>query len=258
MGKTLPFERKDSWDVCWAADSPNLFAVMEKTRMSVSIYAHRCMPACSTSSFYLDYDRRHPLSTLLSLNPPVCSRYVFDGFEAQEPTLSSGYLASFTSLTVKAVLMDDVMLSPDKPTKDLIVEFETKVPTDTQTHTSLLNTHIKSVCLQPLRDMRELMERDGRAEAYARIEANPHSKLWRILAEHSLNALDLPMADKVIETGMSVFTDFICVSQAMVKCGDYPGIQYVKRLNSLGDKMKQRAEVCSSTPPNALLIPHHR
>ena len=29
------FERRDVWDLCWAADNPELFALMEKTRMYI-------------------------------------------------------------------------------------------------------------------------------------------------------------------------------------------------------------------------------
>jgi WD repeat-containing protein 35 len=32
-GQLLSFERKDAWDLQWAEDNPDLFAVMEKTRM---------------------------------------------------------------------------------------------------------------------------------------------------------------------------------------------------------------------------------
>ncbi|XP_076068879.1 intraflagellar transport protein Oseg4 [Oratosquilla oratoria] len=35
MGSVLKFERKDVWDMCWAQDNPELFAMMEKTRMYV-------------------------------------------------------------------------------------------------------------------------------------------------------------------------------------------------------------------------------
>uniref|UniRef100_A0A0G4GH72 Uncharacterized protein n=1 Tax=Chromera velia CCMP2878 TaxID=1169474 RepID=A0A0G4GH72_9ALVE len=35
MGDKLPFERKDVWDIRWASDNPDLFAIMEKTRMYV-------------------------------------------------------------------------------------------------------------------------------------------------------------------------------------------------------------------------------
>ena len=29
------FERRDVWDLCWAMDNPELFALMEKTRMYI-------------------------------------------------------------------------------------------------------------------------------------------------------------------------------------------------------------------------------
>jgi len=34
-GSVLPFERKDAWDFRWASDNPELFALMEKTRMYI-------------------------------------------------------------------------------------------------------------------------------------------------------------------------------------------------------------------------------
>lgn len=35
IGEQLKLERKDVWDMKWAKDNPDLFAVMEKTRMYV-------------------------------------------------------------------------------------------------------------------------------------------------------------------------------------------------------------------------------
>ena len=35
IGKQLPLERKDVWDLCWADDNPDMFAMMEKTRMYI-------------------------------------------------------------------------------------------------------------------------------------------------------------------------------------------------------------------------------
>merc|ERR1719453_1038354 len=140
-GHQMQFERKDTWDMCWAEDQEDTFAVMEKTRM-----------------------------------------YVFNDLQPQEPTLSSGYLASFKELEIKAVMLDDIMQQPDKPTTDMVVDFETK----------------------PLRDVREYIESAGMTETYSYIEQNPHPRLWRLLAEASMNALDLAVADK-----------------AFVRCNDY-------------------------------------
>ncbi|GFH32715.1 WD_REPEATS_REGION domain-containing protein, partial [Haematococcus lacustris] len=35
QGEHLSFERKDAWDMRWADDNPELFAMMEKTRMYI-------------------------------------------------------------------------------------------------------------------------------------------------------------------------------------------------------------------------------
>lgn len=35
IGELLKLERKDVWDMKWAKDNPDLFAMMEKTRMYV-------------------------------------------------------------------------------------------------------------------------------------------------------------------------------------------------------------------------------
>ena len=34
-GELIRFERKDVWDMKWAVDNPDLFAMMEKTRMYI-------------------------------------------------------------------------------------------------------------------------------------------------------------------------------------------------------------------------------
>jgi WD repeat-containing protein 35 len=79
-----------------------------------------------------------------------------------------------------------------------------------------------------LRDARELLGNVGIRDAYHYIEDNPHPRLWRLLAEAALEELDLTVADK-----------------AFVRCSDYQGIQYVKILRLLDDRMKQKAEVAA-------------
>lgn len=164
-GQLLQFERKDAWDLQWADDNPDLFAVMEKTRM-----------------------------------------YVFRNFQPEEPCQSSGYLSNFSDLQIQAIMLDDVMANPDTPDRDMVLDFETK----------------------SLKDARELITNVGLAEATAYIEQHAHPRLWRLLAEAALEALELQVAEK-----------------AFVNVGDYPGIQYVKRLSGLGERMKQRAEVAA-------------
>jgi WD repeat-containing protein 35 len=193
------FERKDVWDLCWAGDDRMTLAVMEKTRM-----------------------------------------HIFENLVPQEPILSSGYLASFNNLEIRAAMLDDVMSAPDRPSTDCVVTFET----------------------DRLRKVREIVDAKGCAEAYSHVERlcaetggnngsfdqsldsvqTTHddkkktvtkgvpgaNRLWQLVAEASLNALELGVADK-----------------ALVRCGDYRGISLVKALQGMGkNSLKQRAEVC--------------
>jgi WD repeat-containing protein 35 len=132
--------------------------------------------------------------------------YVFRGIHPEEPVTSYGYLCHFSDLCIKAIQIDDVMRTPEHPEKYSIVNFETK----------------------SLRDTRDLLSTVPIQEAHNFIDDNPHPRLWRILAESALEQLNFLMADK-----------------AFVKCRDYQGIQFVKRLKLLNDANKQRAEVCA-------------
>lgn len=130
--------------------------------------------------------------------------YVFRGLQPEEPVMSSGYLCEFSELCIKAVLMDDIIANPEHPDKDYMVNFETK----------------------SLRDTRELINTVPISEAFQFIEDNPHQRLWRILAESALEQQNFVVADK-----------------AFVRCSDYQGIQFVKRLKVLTNAKQQKAEV---------------
>jgi len=133
--------------------------------------------------------------------------YIFNDVTAEEPVLSSAYLCSFSDLEIRAVMLDQLLREPETPSPDYTVTFET----------------------QALREARELLESSnpnaiGDAQAY--IEANPHPRLWRLLAEAALQKLDFATADK-----------------AFVMSVDYMGVQFVKRCRLLDDEKKQAAEV---------------
>eukprot|EP01116_Phalansterium_solitarium_P021577 TRINITY_DN6773_c0_g1_i3.p1 TRINITY_DN6773_c0_g1~~TRINITY_DN6773_c0_g1_i3.p1 ORF type:complete len:1019 (-),score=496.25 TRINITY_DN6773_c0_g1_i3:92-3148(-) len=166
VGAHLPFERKDVWDMKWSDDNPNLFSMMEKTRM-----------------------------------------YIFRGLDVEEPIPSSGYICQFNNLKVKSVMLDEIMQNPEHPNiKEMVLRFETK----------------------SLRDTRELLQSVGLKEAFQFISDNPHNRLWRLMAEAALERLD-----------------FITAEKAFVRGADYQGIQFVKRLKVLDDKLKQKAEVAA-------------
>lgn len=163
-GEHLEFEKKDTWDMVWADDNPELFAITEKTRM-----------------------------------------HVFRNLESEKPIVTCGYLCKYSALQVKVALMDELMITPDQPEKEFVFDYETR----------------------SLRDAQELLN-VGLQEAYEFIEANSHPRLWRLLADASLQELEFGMAER-----------------CFVKCADYKGIQYVKRVCSQNDKAKQKAEVAA-------------
>lgn len=166
VGSQLDFERKDVWNMRWASDNPDLFAIMEKTRM-----------------------------------------YIVRGLQPEEPVLSSAYICAFRDLQIQSVLIDEVIQNPENPRKDVLLDFETK----------------------SLRDTRDILTKvSNLKDAFNYVEANPHPRLWRLLAEAALDQLDLGVAEK-----------------AFVRFEDYQGIQLVKRLRLFDDRVKQKAEVAA-------------
>ncbi|XP_030346038.1 WD repeat-containing protein 35 isoform X2 [Strigops habroptila] len=165
IGEQLKLERKDVWDMKWAKDNPDLFAMMEKTRM-----------------------------------------YVFRNLDPEEPIQTSGYICNFEDLEIKSVLLDEILKNPEHPNKDYVINFE----------------------IRSLRDSRALIEKVGIEESSQFIEDNPHPRLWRLLAEAALQKLDLQTAE-----------------QAFVRCRDYQGIKFVKRLGNLQSESMKQAEVAA-------------
>ncbi|XP_069742568.1 WD repeat-containing protein 35 isoform X6 [Narcine bancroftii] len=165
VGEELKFERKDVWDMKWANDNPDLFAMMEKTRM-----------------------------------------YVFRNLDPEEPIQTSGYICNFENLEIKSVLLDEILKEPSQPNKDYMINFE----------------------IRSLRDSRSLIETVGIEDACTFIEENPHPRLWRLLAEAALQKLDFKTAE-----------------QAFVRCKDYQGIEFVKRLGNLQSESMKQAEVAA-------------
>jgi WD repeat-containing protein 35 len=134
--------------------------------------------------------------------------YVFRGGEPEEPILTSGYLHKFSDLTISSILFDDLLETPSI------------VP---RSEAHLVGHEIRS-----LRDMRALLSANSLRDCLSFVERNSHPRLWKLLADTALEKLDLSMAER-----------------AFVAAGDYPGIQFVKRLQLLREKSKQRAEIAA-------------
>jgi WD repeat-containing protein 35 len=107
---------------------------------------------------------------------------------------------------IKAVLLDEIMENPDKPTREHVLKYESR----------------------SLRDTKEILRSVSIEDAFAFIKDNSHPRLWKLLAEASLDKLDFTIAYK-----------------AFIQCADYQGVQFVKRIRELDDKNKQLAEVAA-------------
>uniref|UniRef100_A0A3Q2CBS3 WD repeat-containing protein 35 n=1 Tax=Cyprinodon variegatus TaxID=28743 RepID=A0A3Q2CBS3_CYPVA len=132
--------------------------------------------------------------------------YVFRNLDPEEPIQTSGYICNFEDLEIKSVLLDEIMKDPERPNKDNLINFE----------------------IRSLRDSRALIEKVGIKDASQFIKDNPHPRLWHLLAEAALQKLDLKTAE-----------------EAFVRCKDYPGIQFVKRLANLQSEPMKQADVAA-------------
>eukprot|EP00842_Homolaphlyctis_polyrhiza_P002203 jgi/Hompol1/2984/HPOL_006277-RA len=103
------------------------------------------------------------------------------------------------------------MKDPDGPIRDMVVHIETKT----------------------FRDLRTILSQSGLVEAVQFVEDRPHPRLWKIVAEASLELLDFQQAQK-----------------AFVRCQDYQGLQFIKNLQKFDasidpDPIKQKAEIAA-------------
>ena len=162
---------------------------------------------------YANFKRSDVWNVVWSLDNPetfVCMEKtkmsIFRDIQSEDPISCSGYICDFSELQVKVVFLDDLMSRPETPNLADIADFDTK----------------------SLRDTRDLLEKVDLTEATQFIEQNPHSKLWKLLAEASLNKLNLTTAE-----------------HAFVKLKDYYGLDLVKKLQNIPNQNVKKAEIAA-------------
>lgn len=129
---------------------------------------------------------------------------IMRGEIAEAPVQSAGYLARFRELEVRSVNLDDLLLAPEAPDKECVVDYESK----------------------DLREVRDRIAGENVMAGYNLANNNPHPRLWKLIAEKSLEELDFSTAEK-----------------AFVRAENYYAIQLVKQLRTMTDKNKAKAEV---------------
>lgn len=150
--------------------------------------------------------------------------YTIKGTEPEEPFQTEGYLCQFSNLQIRVILLDDIMKSPDSSIQVTFISFIGFIQfflLFLKASNFIIDYETKS-----LRDTRDILNKVNLKEAYNYIEQNSHMKLWRLLAEKSLDDLD-----------------FVSAEKAFLKCNDYISLQLVKRLQLIDDKDKQKAEI---------------
>lgn len=129
---------------------------------------------------------------------------IFRDYVSEDPVHSCAYVCKFKSLKVRALQFDEIMQDPERPRKEHVVDFDT--------------------C--DMREARQVLQTAPIKEAFMYVENHSHPKLWALLAEQALSVLDFDHAE-----------------MAVVRSGDYPAIQFVKRVKLLEDPQKQQAEI---------------
>jgi WD repeat-containing protein 35 len=125
-------------------------------------------------------------------------------------------------LEVRVALLDELLTSPDHPSQDLVMDLESK----------------------KLRELKDKIELEGLKGGYNFIEKQSHPKLWKILAQVCLIYINVNVFHSYIfilsQTSLER-VDFDMAEKAFARFGDYFGIQFVKQLRTMPDKMKVKA-----------------
>ncbi|XP_054168893.1 WD repeat-containing protein 35-like [Oppia nitens] len=170
-GQLVEFEKHDVWDTKWSFDDTDVLAFTEKTKLCV---------------------------------------YNMKTGESEEPFMSSGHICTFNDLTLRTVLLDELVNDCHQTDEPIMV----------------ISGHIVDYETKSLAEARQLLEKVELSEAIEYIEQQSHPRLWRLLCHTALDKLDLNVAE-----------------MAMIRCKDYKGIQFVKRVKQLTSDSLKRAEI---------------
>lgn len=191
------------------------FAIIDINGVLSFFDMEQCPPNSKVPGYHHPQEKKEVWSVIWSTdNKDVCALmeknrlYVMRNMNPEEPVLSPGYLCDFTDLEVKAVLLDDVLKAPEdiKNIKEMVVKYECRTLRDTRDHLTTMS----------LKDAVDF------------VDQNQHPRLWKLICEAALDKLDFQIAEK-----------------AFVQLEDYHGINFLKKLENIDDKHKQKAEIAA-------------
>lgn len=142
---------------------------------------------------------------------------LFNQLEADESLRSSGLICEFKDLIVRVILIDHLIM------KYTFADSHNVSNTDCS---SDLSEFMVEHEVKLLRKTREKIKQLDSSEIVSFIESNSHPKLWRILAESSIELLNFKQAEF-----------------AFVKCKDYKSVQFLKRVSKMSTNELKKGEI---------------
>lgn len=135
---------------------------------------------------------------------------LFQEMEPEETVHATGYICSFNGYEVKTIDLDCLINTPSDEG-------------DIESFVSTLETRVLS-------EIKSLVKKENVKEGFTKAieiaDAHNSDKLWKLIAEEALKALAFEEAEL-----------------ALIRCKDYVGIQFLKRLSKLQSDLLKRAEV---------------
>lgn len=198
--------------------SPSMkaFISFDSSRLAVIDGSSRVTIVDTESGQSLDFDKKEVWSFKWSTDDSSSfalaeknKLFLFRDMECEESCYAAGYISSYSDLKVTCIDLDQ-MINTDLSTGD----------EDISSMTTVVETKI-------LKDVKNLLSKEGFKKASAFIDDKlPSPVLWKFVAEHSLRALDFDSAEV-----------------AFVRCKDFKGIQFCKKVSRLSSEGMKRAEV---------------
>lgn len=138
---------------------------------------------------------------------------LFNEMEVEETVHASGYVCSFSEYEIKSIDLDTLI--NEQPNNDQRIS----------NYVNVLETRI-------LKEIRSLLTKEGLKVGFKKAtqvaEAHNSDRLWKLIADQSLKALAFDEAEL-----------------AFIRCKDYKGIQFLKKLTKLQSDLLKKAEVCA-------------
>lgn len=173
-GNWIELKLGEIWDFMWEMDNNDLIVLAERNKLIV-----------------------------INLNKAV---------KILEPIVFHGYICQFKHLTIKTLLLEQLIIDMDDIDKMVNI-----------------NDYVQANECQYVKNLKDLIENKSMTDAINYALQTPElPSLWNILSTESLNRCD-------IETAYL----------SMIKNKDYKGLQFLKRLNKLKDENLKQAEIYS-------------